>query len=473
MRAATYVYLYGACADFDICDSRDEIEQEVLSIHYLCGADIYFQVQSMTSAQLEFACNSLVGMGTIFHVQLDTNREPVAGDLNSTLEVIVFSDWKEYDLYSPLFFGNSTDNGGIYLEGDPSNPSNQARFIAHLADWLPDSPVWNLEHEYVHYLDGRFNLAGDFDDLRIDTHKTMWWLEGLAEYITHWDDRAAIRRYAKGGVPPLWDVFGVTYDGSSDEVYRDTHLAMWFMVDQHREDVRRFRGFFRAGDYHGYRDYLNNVIGERYEHEWRRWIVQSGNRAPEVVNPLPHRVMTLHSSLVLNVALAFGDPNGEALTYAVSSSAPRTVEAQVSGSRVTLSARALGSAVVEVSATDAGGSSATQSFTVTVRPFTDHPIVPGETPVRAVHFTELRTRIDALRSAAGEGPFAWTDPVLQPGVTRFRLVHLLELRSALAAAYAASGRPAPPWTDASPVGGTTPIRAAHLMELRAAVVALE
>ncbi len=130
-----------------------------------------------------------------------------------------------------------------------------------------------------------------------------------------------------------------------------------------------------------------------------------------------------------------------------------------------------------MTATDVRGSNTptAQSFAVTVllRPFTDYPIVPGETRVRAVHFTELRTRIDALRAEAGLGRFTWTDPVLRVGVTQVRLVHLMELRSAVAAAYRAAGRSTPPWTDVEPVAGTTPIRAAHLMELRAAVVALE
>ena len=118
----------------------------------------------------------------------------------------------------------------------------------------------------------------------------------------------------------------------------------------------------------------------------------------------------------------------------------------------------------------------TGSFTLSLRawrPFTDDSIVAGVTPVKAIHFTELRTRIEGVRTAVGLGRFAWTDPVLSAGVTRVRLVHLLELRSALDAAYAAAGRPAPSWTDAAPTAGTTPIRAAHLMELRAAVVALE
>ena len=108
------------------------------------------------------------------------------------------------------------------------------------------------------------------------------------------------------------------------------------------------------------------------------------------------------------------------------------------------------------------------------QPFTDHPLVPGVTPVKAVHFTQLRTRIDELRAAEGLPRFAWTDPVLSAGVTRVRLYHLMELRFALEAAYAVAGRPAPPWTDAAPpVEGRTPIRAAHLMELRAAVIALQ
>ena len=52
--------------------------------------------------------------------------------------------------------------------------------------------------------------------------------------------------------------------------------------------------------------------------------------------------------------------------------------------------------------------------------FTDDPIVAGVTPVRAVHFTELRAHIDALREEAGLGRFRWTDPVLRAGVTPVR-----------------------------------------------------
>ena len=202
------------------------------------------------------------------------------------------------------------------------------------------------------------------------------------------------------------------------------------------------------------------------------------NRPPAPAGTLPNRTLAPDGTLTLDVSRVFVDPDGDALTYTVSSSSPRVVAASAAGARLTLTALGEGTATIRVTATDPGGLSAIQSFTVTVSTtvsgfFTDDPLQPGVTPVKAVHFTELRTRIDALRSAAGLLGFSWTDPVLRAGVTRVRRVHLLELRAALVEAYRASGRAAPRWTDTPPAAGSTPIRAAHVTELRAAVLALE
>ena len=204
--------------------------------------------------------------------------------------------------------------------------------------------------------------------------------------------------------------------------------------------------------------------------------VEPPNRPPEAAGALEAMTIGLDEAPVsVDVAGAFRDPDDDPLTYEAVSSAPAVASASVSGSTVTVTPAGAGTAVVRVTATDADGLSATQRFGVRVlRPFTDDPIQPGATPIRAVHFTELRARIDGLRRAAGLARFWWTDLVLRAGVTRVRLVHLLELRQALDAAYQAADRTPPPWTDASPgAGATIPIRAAHLTELRAAVVALE
>ena len=201
------------------------------------------------------------------------------------------------------------------------------------------------------------------------------------------------------------------------------------------------------------------------------------NRPPAAARALPDVTLPLPGALTVDVSQAFADPDGDPLTWGASSSAPDVVTVAAAGARVTLTAAGVGAATIRVTAADPGGLSAAQSFTAAVAggppgSFTDDPIRPGVTPVRAVHFMELRARIDGLRQAAGLAPFGWTDPVLTAG-TPVRLVHLVELREALAAAYTAAGRAVPRWTDAAPTAGTTPIRAAHLMELRAAVTALE
>ena len=179
------------------------------------------------------------------------------------------------------------------------------------------------------------------------------------------------------------------------------------------------------------------------------------NRAPMAVGTLPDQAMRLQGVTIVEVGNAFRDPDGDPLTYEATSSAPSVASVAVSGSTVRVRAVAVGTSTVTVTAVDVGGSNtaATLAFRVTVRgrtAFTDHPIVPGTTPIRAIHFTELRDRIDALRRRGGLPAFRWTDPALVAGVTPVRRVHLTELRSALNAAYAAAGRSAPRWVEAPP-----------------------
>ena len=121
------------------------------------------------------------------------------------------------------------------------------------------------------------------------------------------------------------------------------------------------------------------------------------NRAPTAAGTLRDRTLTLDGTLDVDVSRAFIDPDGDELTYAVSSSAPRVVSVLTAGTRVRMTAVAEGTATIRVTATDPGGLTATQTFTSTSgggrrAALTDEVIRPGVTPVRAVHFTELRAR---------------------------------------------------------------------------------
>ena len=65
---------------------------------------------------------------------------------------MTFKNWSQYNAYGQLLFDIQTDNGGMYIEGIPSKPNNQATFFAYRQFWIaPEFAIWNLNHEYVHY----------------------------------------------------------------------------------------------------------------------------------------------------------------------------------------------------------------------------------------------------------------------------------------------------------------------------------
>jgi uncharacterized repeat protein (TIGR03803 family) len=104
-------------------------------------------------------------------------------------------------------------------------------------------------------------------------------------------------------------------------------------------------------------------------------------------------------------------------------------------------------------------------------PFTDDTLTAASSIIRAVHITELRTRIDAQRTKLGLAAYPYTDSTLTPGMTIVKAAHVIDLRTALNQAYDAQGLARPTYTDPNLDGFV--IKVAHIAELRAAVIALE
>jgi glucose/arabinose dehydrogenase len=111
-------------------------------------------------------------------------------------------------------------------------------------------------------------------------------------------------------------------------------------------------------------------------------------------------------------------------------------------------------------------------YRVSFNSFTDPTLTAGESFIRAVHITELRLRIDALRTRFGRPAFDWTDPSLGAG-TVVRAIHVADLRTAIQDAYVAAGQGAPGFTDSTLQQQSTVIKALHIIELREAVFTLE
>ncbi|HEY8879936.1 MAG TPA: collagenase [Roseateles sp.] len=262
------------CASYGTCNYKTTLADAVLKFSQPCSPTLRVRAQSLTAAQFSDTCSQLAAEESYAHTMLKTQRRPVANDGNTALEVVVFDDYANYQKYASLIYGIGTDNGGMYLEGNPADATNQARFVAYKATWLPDFQIWNLKHEYIHYIDGRFDMAGDFT--LATSQPTVWWIEGIAEYISLGNNNQAAIDAARTGQYKLSDIFGNTY-GMADYVnraYRWGYMATRFMVERHRGDVDANLALFRQGDYAGYQARMQ-AIGTRYDAEFASWVASA------------------------------------------------------------------------------------------------------------------------------------------------------------------------------------------------------
>ena len=108
--------------------------------------------------------------------------------------------------------------------------------------------------------------------------------------------------------------------------------------------------------------------------------VTSANRAPTVSDAIPDQVLVENTEAPVDISGAFSDPDGDALRYEATSDASSVATASVSGSAVTVTGEAPGSATITVTATDPGGLSAIQTFEVTVTSANRAPTVSGAIP---------------------------------------------------------------------------------------------
>ncbi|MEX2140307.1 MAG: Ig-like domain-containing protein [Pirellulales bacterium] len=110
--------------------------------------------------------------------------------------------------------------------------------------------------------------------------------------------------------------------------------------------------------------------------------VTQTNNPPTVVNPLPDLFNVSNESAPRNISLAgvFSDPEGQPLTFTVTSTNPAVANASVSGSTLTLTftPNQQGTATVTVTANDNSGGQAQDPFNVQVIDTVNQPVTAGD-----------------------------------------------------------------------------------------------
>ena len=243
----------------------------VCPVNACSGDTITIHAQDLEADKLATACQRMYEEGQAFQTLFDTQCTPVPDDLNSHVDVYVFNDGDACWAMQFPAFGRGVDTcSGIYYEHDPSDPDSSAQFIVteyeddeYARD--PELPIRNFEHEYAHYLDGRYNRHGPYRGHDDSVH---WWVEGFAEYLS-----AEVSPYI--GLPRCESPYSLTetllHSDSIPTSYAQRHLAVRFLMANHGDFIDTLLKYTRQGEYAAYTAHMA-AEAPKLEGEWRTWL---------------------------------------------------------------------------------------------------------------------------------------------------------------------------------------------------------
>ncbi|MFI5619366.1 collagenase [Streptomyces sp. NPDC051567] len=257
-KLVSWLNYYDACKPYGVC--KEDIEKRIFPYTYTYdnGAiKVRTGLDRATVDQLYYASKQVKAQ---FHRVLGT-EQPLAGDPNTTLNIVLYGSRADYENYHPILTGYDTDNGGIYIENGATFYTYQRR--------VPQDSSLTLEelfrHEYVHYLNGRYAVPGFFGEGPwYQNDRTTAMDEGTAEFFdgATRDNGVAVRKSlvksviadTSGGGPRMTvrQILNATYDGDGFRFYSYAGTFFEFLWTERPSLLREMYGRLRANDVAGY-----------------------------------------------------------------------------------------------------------------------------------------------------------------------------------------------------------------------------
>ncbi|MEU6398209.1 collagenase [Streptomyces cinnamoneus] len=269
-KAVSWLNFYEACKPYGVC--KEDIEKQLFPYTYTYdnGAiKVRTALDRATVDQLYYASKQVKAQ---YHRVLGTDQ-PLAGDPNATLNIVLYASRADYVNYHPILTGYDTNNGGIYIENGATFYTYQRR--------VPQDSSLTLEelfrHEYTHYLNGRFAVPGFFGQGPwYESDRTTAMDEGTAEFFdgATRDNGIAVRKSlvksiisdTAGGGPRMTveQLLNATYDGDGFRFYSYAGTFFEFLWTEKPSLLREMYTHLRNNDVAAYDAWRHRMGADTY-----------------------------------------------------------------------------------------------------------------------------------------------------------------------------------------------------------------
>jgi len=267
------------------------------------------------------------------------NTIPVPGDDTEFLTIFVAHSLEQYSNYQSFLFNLPSDNGGIYIEQD-------ATFYTYQR--TANDSIYTLEelfrHEYVHYLEARYQIHGEFGENPFhDSPHRLWEVEGLAEYLSGATQhegvlkRSSLLHYFSTDANSWMSVEDILTAESGFAVYPFGMMFHNYLNDEHPSQHQTMFKLIREDDIEGYNSLIQSWLEtdslvSGFQVYMTSSIANLGQSREPITEWLPSAKQSLNSLAVVQDAynLASGrsflcELLGESSDIAYECTAPRAV----------------------------------------------------------------------------------------------------------------------------------------------------
>jgi len=225
-------------------------------------------------------------------------------DQQDTLFVRIYGSHDDYKDYNHLLYGvNYPHSGGVYIEDHTA---------IYTYDRTVNESVYSLEelfrHEYVHYLQGKYLVAGRWGQSPIyDNSRLVWFEEGMAQFLagsTRMDNVKALA-VIKDGInedevhQELSSVLSSSYGSGNSAAYYLYAPLFWskLFYEEHNRSIE-FIQYIRSGSLNQFDNLVETYKQSPYEQMVYQSYIDSLLAdttvwfSPITIPPLPHHLDT-------------------------------------------------------------------------------------------------------------------------------------------------------------------------------------